>query len=430
MTNQAKRKIFILTTILLLCGFITTVQGQIKINSPYTRYGLGTLVDNGLDPRTTAMGGLHFGLQRNDLINPANPASYVAFDSLTFIFDAGIFGSLVNLRTDNINNQGSYISLSHLTFGFSISKWWKTSLGLLPFSYVGYDIFHTEELEGITKVTNVYLGSGGLNQIYWGNAFPIGKKLSVGFNLKYMFGSVDRSRGIAFPDSTEMMNTFILGSVRPRDIYGEIGIQYKTSLPKDHFFVAGAMFGPQTNINSKIFYLATTYYGNITAAQLKYDTIDFRKDDKGSFTLPVRIGLGATAGKARHWTAGADFSWQNWEKYTYDGQSDSLLNRWSVNLGGEYIPDARSNTYYKRASYRLGFHYGKTPINLKNRHIDEVGISFGVGLPIKRSRSTVNLSAIIGKRGTTQNGLIQENFFRFTVGVNALENWFIKSKYY
>ncbi|MBW6459531.1 MAG: hypothetical protein K0B08_03065 [Bacteroidales bacterium] len=428
MTNQAKLKIFMLVT--FLSGFTAMVEGQIRINSPYTRYGLGNLVENGLDPRTTAMGGLHFGLQRNDLINPANPASYTAFDTMAFVFDAGIFGNMVTLKTDNLNNQGSYISISHLTFGFPITKWWKTSLGLLPFSYVGYDVFHTEELEGITTVTNVYLGSGGLNQIYWGNAFPIGKKLSVGFNLKYMFGSLDRSRGISFPDSTEMKNTLILSSIRPRDIYGEIGIQYKTTLPKDHFLVAGAMFGPQTNINSKIFYMATTYYGDITTAQLRYDTIDYRQDERGNFTLPIRIGLGATAGKARHWTAGADFLWQNWEKYTYDGQSDSLLNRWSVNLGGEYIPDTRSNTYYKRASYRLGFHYGKTPINLKNKHIDELGISFGVGLPIKRSRSTVNLSAIFGKRGTTENGLIQENFFRFTVGVNVLENWFIKSKYF
>jgi hypothetical protein len=42
----------------------------------------------------------------------------------------------------------------------------------------------------------------------------------------------------------------------------------------------------------------------------------------------------------------------------------------------------------------------------------------------------VNLSAVIGKRGTTQYNLIQENFIRFTVGVNVFENWFFKSKYY
>jgi hypothetical protein len=129
--------------------------------------------------------------------------------------------------------------------------------------------------------------------------------------------------------------------------------------------------------------------------------------------------------------AGADFLWQNWEKYRYYGQSDSLANRWTISAGGEYIPDSRSTAnYLERATYRIGFHYGKTPLYLKDRHIDEFGISFGIGLPIKRSRSTVNLSASIGRKGTIQDELIQENFIRFTLGVNIFENWFIKSKYY
>jgi hypothetical protein len=42
----------------------------------------------------------------------------------------------------------------------------------------------------------------------------------------------------------------------------------------------------------------------------------------------------------------------------------------------------------------------------------------------------VNLSAEFGRRGTTVNNLIQENYFRFTLGVNILERWFVKSKYF
>lgn len=430
MTDHDKRIVLFLAVLLFWLGIATHIHGQVKINSPYTRYGLGNLVENGLDPITTAMGGLHYGLQRSNLINPANPASYAAFDSLSFIFDAGIFGSMVSLRTDKLNNQGSYISLSHLMFGFPITKWWNTSLGVLPFSYVGYDIYHTEELVGFPKTTNVYQGSGGINQLYWGNAFRISKKISLGINMKYMFGMIHRNRGIAFPDSADMKNTFITGSMRPNDIYGEIGIQYKTKLPKDLYLVAGAMFGPETKISSKASYLVTTYFGDINLIQLEYDTIAHDYNLKGSFTLPFRTGLGFTVGKDRKWMAGADFLWQNWEKYTYFDESDSLLNRWTIIAGGEYIPDSRSNIYYKRATYRLGFHYGKTPLNLKDIHVDELGISFGIGLPIKRSRSTMNISAIFGRRGTTQNNLIQENFFRFTVGVNVLENWFIKSKYF
>lgn len=431
MTIQAKRRYFIIGFLLVLITRIAPLQGQIQINSPYTRYGLGNLVENGMDARITAMGGLYYGMRANNIINTANPASYTAFDSVSFVFDAGVFGILTKLQTEGQTDQGSYISLSHLTFGFPVTSWWKTSLGVLPFSFVGYDIYNTEEVEGISDVQFVYSGSGGLNQLYWGNAFLIGKKLSVGFNLKYMFGSIFRNRGISFPDSAEMKNTYIRGSIRPSDFYGEIGLQYKAKLSKDLFMVIGGVFGPQFEINSKVSYLATTYFGDINSAQLDYDTIEARLNEKGSFILPVRTGAGVTVGKEGKWIAGADFLWQNWEKYTYDGKSDSLVNRWNISVGGEFIPNARSiGSYFQKVAYRAGFHYGKTPMSFKGKHLDEFGISFGIGLPIKKSKSTVNLSAIIGKKGTTQNGLINENFIRFTVGVNVFENWFFKSKYY
>jgi hypothetical protein len=431
MMTQVKGRYYFLGLLLLLLSRLDAVQGQIQINSPYTRFGLGTLVENGMDPRITAMGGLYYGLRANNLINTANPASYSAFDSVSFVFDGGIFGMVTKLQTADQTNQGDYISLSHLMFGFPVVKWWRTSLGILPFSYVGYDIYSLQELEGITDAQYVFQGSGGLNQLYWGNAFLIGKKLSVGFNMKYMFGSISRSRGISFPDSIEMKNTYVKGSIKPSDIYGEIGVQYKARLPKDLFLVAGGVFGPEVKIDSRANYLVTTYFGDINSVQYTYDTIEYRLNEKGSFTLPVRTGAGITVGKEGHWVAGVDFLWQNWENYTYYGQSDSLVNRWNIAVGGEYIPDSRSmGNYLQKIAYRAGFHYGKTPLKLKDQHIDEFGISFGLGLPIKKSKSAVNLSAVIGKKGTTQYGLIKENFIRFTVGVNVFENWFFKSKYY
>jgi hypothetical protein len=430
MTIQAKRHV-IFGLLLFLLIQAATVKGQIQINSPYTRFGLGALVENGMDPRITGMGGLYYGMRGASLINTANPASYTAFDSVSFVFDGGIFGMVTQLQTSKQTNQGDYISLSHLMFGFPIVKWWRTSLGILPFSYVGYDIYSTVSQEGMTDVEYVYQGSGGLSQLYWGNAFLIGKKLSVGFNMKYLFGSIIRSRGISFPDSIEMKNTYIRGSIRPSDIYGEIGVQYKASLPKGLFMVVGGAFGPQVDINSKASTLATTYFGDINSVQFSYDTVNSTLNEKGSFVLPIRTGAGVTIGKEGKWLAGVDFLWQNWEKFTYYGKSDSLVNRWNVAIGGEYTPDARSATsYFQRISYRMGGHYGKTPLYLKEKHLDEYGISFGLGLPIKKSKSTVNLSMSLGKRGTLVNGLISEKFIRFTVGVNVFENWFLKSKYY
>jgi hypothetical protein len=434
MTIQVKVRNIVFGLLMLIFNQFMTVNGQIQINSPYTRFGAGNLVENGMDPRITAMGGLYYGMRANNLINTANPASYSAFDSVSFVFDAGIFGVVSDLKTTGQSDRGDYISLSHLMFGFPVTHWWKSSLGVLPFSYVGYDIYAEEEAnpdEGLPATEYVYRGSGGYNQLYWGNAFQIGKKLSVGFNLKYLFGSIYRSRGITFPDSIEMKNTFIKGSIRPSDLYGEVGIQYKTNLTKDIFMVVGGAFSPQVNIHSNASYLVTTYFGKINSVQYSYDTIEFRLNEAGDWTLPVRTGVGLTLGKEGKWVAGADFLWQNWEKYEYFGQSDSLVNKWNIAVGGEYIPDAGSiSSYFQRMSYRAGFHFGKEPLEFKGQHLTEIGIGFGLGFPVKKSKSMINLSAVIGKRGTTQYGLIQENFIRFTLGVNVFENWFFKSKYF
>ena len=56
--------------------------------SPYSMYGYGMLSD-----RATAlqrqMGGVGYALSSGRQINPMNPASYAAIDSLTFLWDIG-----------------------------------------------------------------------------------------------------------------------------------------------------------------------------------------------------------------------------------------------------------------------------------------------------------------------------------------------------
>ena len=54
------------------------------------------------------------------------------------------------------------------------------------------------------------------------------------------------------------------------------------------------------------------------------------------------------------------------------------------------------------------FIYFGTPIN-------EYGISFGFTFPMKKSRTAIDLGFEYGRRGTTDNNLIQENFLNFSL---------------
>jgi hypothetical protein len=80
-------------------------------------------------------------------------------------------------------------------------------------------------------------------------------------------------------------------------------------------------------------------------------------------------------------------------------------------------------------SYRVGIKYINSYLSLFGNDINEYGISFGFGFPIKRSQTELDLSFEIGRRGTTKDGLIQENYVNIIFGVSIDEHWFHKRKY-
>ena len=56
-------------------------------------------------------------------------------------------------------------------------------------------------------------------------------------------------------------------------------------------------------------------------------------------------------------------------------------------------------------------------------------LSVGFGLPLRKSKTFVNLGFELGQNGTIANDLIQERFFRVMLGISIKETWFRKSKY-
>jgi hypothetical protein len=86
-------------------------------------------------------------------------------------------------------------------------------------------------------------------------------------------------------------------------------------------------------------------------------------------------------------------------------------------------------SYAKRITYRAGFKYEKTGLIVNSTSINDVGMTFGFGLPITGSLSNTNIGFEFGKKGTTSNNLVQENYFNISIGVSLNDKWFVKSKY-
>jgi hypothetical protein len=407
-----------------------TLFSQIQIISPYSRFGLGDMSDNN-NAWNMTMGQLGIGMRSPYHVNYTNPASYMAFDSLSFVFEGGFNGEFVNLTSDFQSVSRNYASLGYLLFGMPVIRWWKTSLGLVPYSDVGYNVANIEKYADVGTVARFYSGSGGISQLYWGNAFQPFKNFSIGLNVSYLFGSMIREAKVIFPDSANAMNMRENFYVTMNDLYYNFGAQYRHRIKNDIFLNLGAVFSPTLSMGAKTDVLATTFLLRSNGVESPRDTLVKAAGVKGRITIPMMIGTGFSFEKTDKWNVGLDFKWQNWEKFKAFDMSDSLVNSWLLGAGGEIIPDIDNYTnFLARMHYRLGFSYSRTYLRLRDQNLDEYAITFGLGIPLRGMKTMLNLGGQYGVRGTTSQHLIRENYFKIVIGFSIYERWFSKRKYF
>jgi hypothetical protein len=94
MTNRIFR--FSITVVLLFISFTSFVHSQNVISSPYSRFGLGKL-QNSNQAFNMSMGGIGYGIRNSSIINFSNPASYNCADTLSFVFETGVYSNFSSL---------------------------------------------------------------------------------------------------------------------------------------------------------------------------------------------------------------------------------------------------------------------------------------------------------------------------------------------
>lgn len=424
-TNKA---VFLALFLMLSCAIFAQ-----KINSPYSRYGLGELHGKNINTELTGMGGISMGIWGGTLINPANPASYGTFDSLSFIFDVGLIGGITTHKTNTQSETSNFATLSYIFIGFPVTRWWRSSLGIMPYSKIGYDVNVKIDMSeyDFTNVINNIEGDGGLNRFYWGNGFNIGKNLRLGFDATFLFGQGSRSSMVYFPDSLNIFGTKTVTNTTGSDFIFDYGIQYDIPIKSKLTLTLGAVYSNQWNLNATRSTLAYTLRGGYDdmVEDIK-DTIIYVPEQSGNIIIPSRAGFGFGLRNSEHWLIGADFEWQQWDKFTAFNASDSLGNAWKIAAGGQFTPKHSTiSGLFKRMTYRAGFRYSNSYLSLLGNPINEYGISFGFTFPMKKSKTNIDLGLEAGSRGTTNDNLIKENFFNVTFGVTVSENWFYKRKY-
>lgn len=437
MRNSSKLQVIVLTFTICSLQFVIC-NSQSITNSPYSRYGLGDL-QSGNYSSNVAMGGISNALQNDTTapfnINSANPASH-ASTRLT-IFDFGLTSNMTQLETDSKKFLNNRTGLSYMAFVFPVAKWWGTSIGLRPYSSVGYKIYDQKTQDSIGTVNYSYNGEGGINQIFWGNGFRI-KKLYFGANVSYLFGDLIYSARDSFPSSSNYMNTKVIQTTRISDLYYTFGMQYRKPLRQGWSVTLGATGSMKTNINAKQTTLAVNYK-NQYGIEIDRDTIIYPIAQSGTISIPMTIGAGFVVKKSEKLLIGFDYSMQNWSSFTSFGESELLKNSQKITMGIQYVPNknaGKGESYLKKIFYRAGFRYTDTYLDLNNTALKDYTITFGAGLPLRKikvgetySQSVINVGVELGQRGTTDNQLIRERYMRIVVGFTLNDRWFIKRKY-
>jgi hypothetical protein len=211
-----------------------------------------------------------------------------------------------------------------------------------------------------------------------------------------------------------------------------LGLMYQYKLNNNLKFFSSLYYTPESilvsnnertigtvTINSSYDYSPVDSYGTVLT--------------KTDLNLPQKWALGLGFGNAKKWVVGADFAVQDVGKLfnTYnklDHVTYEKYQRYAV--GGYYTPTVNPFfSYLKRITYRAGFVYEKTGLIVNSTSINDVGMTLGAGLPITGSLSNLNFGLQFGKKGTTLNNLVQENYLILNLGFSLNDKWFVKSKY-
>lgn len=402
--------------------FSFTLIAQNETNSPYSRFGLGEL-QNFSTATQSAMGGVGIATYDPLSVNTINPASYSSVFNQRFSMQTGGVHTTKILKTSLESQVANSTKFNYLMFAFPISKFWGSSIGLLPYSEMSYSF---SDRNDDPAANLMFEGNGGLTRFYFGNAVDLNKNISVGANVNYLFGNLNTSRRVIFDDSN-VLNSRINDDININGFYFDFGLMYKARVGEWNSVIGFTLDNGGTVAAEKTALIET--FRNSGNFEIVEDTVSFEKLKDGSLVLPSSMGFGLALNNDK-WKLLADYRSDTWEDYRLFGESDDLENSSRLSFGLEFVPDKKSiNKYYKMVRYRLGVYDSQTYLNLKNEQLNEQAITFGFGLPLKRSGSLLNLSAEFGKMGTLNDDLIQESFARFKIGFIFSDIWFIKRKY-
>ena len=441
-----KRLILAAAAISLAC-FTASAQaqnGEYTSYSPYSIFGVGDISTPG-SAYNLGMGGVGLASRNNRYLNTLNPAAVTARDSLSFMLEFFVNNSNTLMRQKIGGETSNMVKNASNIGGFAASfPIWKSSAfmaGLAPYSSTGYRYEYKETDPNILategSIDYDLIGQGSLYKLFFGAGATFWKKLSIGAQVDYIFGNYEKGFYQTFHrvphNEVEDVYTFNLHAFVPK-----FGFQFEQSVGKKSKICVGGTVSLSTSLRGIIDYKQSAVGTAETIVNQSWS--DTLSHDLGRIKLPTELGFGIAWRYGDKFRAEFDWSgsfWKNTGFDTFDGfgndagtRTFSSCNRNVFRAGIEYIPNPNDIRYYrKRITYRAGAYRINEYYTYCGNKVSSTGVTFGMTLPVFRWYNGLSFAFDAGRRGSLDGGMVQETYFKISVGVNLYDIWFQKPRY-
>lgn len=429
------KHIAILLTMAAFAVVPTTLHaqsGSLNAFSPYTLYGVGDIHTPGTVAQRS-MGGVGVAMQSNLTYNPLNPAALGNTMQQSFIFNFGTEGQ--NFYAKQGSNKTSFNSFNvrDIAIQFPLAKKLGMSASVTPYSSVGYRIL-TEEtnsdvIADVGYVDYYHMGEGSITEAKVAMGWEPFKRFFIGASAIFYVGDIDRSYTTRITAITAGQGTFssasALDNLSVSRVLGNVGAQYHILMKPKAALTVGAVYDFGGELKAK-----TKHY--VSSNNVYSDTVTLVKG-VSPIALPASLSVGLYFQSPKV-VAGFDYVYQDWEsKNEYDEVNQvGYNNTHTYKLGVQFTPNRGDvRRVLNRWSYRLGARYGHSYMTFRGEKLPEMALTLGIGIPIKLfGTSSIDVGCELGRRGTLSNGLIRDNYFKFSIGVSMFgeDYWFARYK--
>lgn len=355
-------------------------------------------------------------------VSMLNPARLAYASNVSF--SVNLFYQMTSASVEKGSLASQSMTIPSFYLAFPMGNWGALSLGL--WQHYSSD-FKTELKDTVTKESAILQYQGSIFEFTPSYAvkIPFWTRLSVGGTMHLVMGSTRRSltlgpdnSGIAEGDAWATTSADVTDavegswSVLDHPAYYTISAQYRGKMASLFF----SYTTPYTLVNELEYNLQLSQLENLTPT---------KKDRQ--IDVPATLATGVAYRFAKQHFLMLDFMWKPWKTNipnisgSWDLPSETLVeSEFLASIG--YQRDGSTifyDSFVSRMTYRAGAWYRNDYL----KDVSEVGGSVGLGFPLGKRGTTIDVAFQGGLRSSKSEAYLDETFIGIKIGLMGLGSW-------